>query len=829
MDAVFQTVLKMSLSASVLAATVMLLRLVLKKAPKWIACCLWALVALRLLCPVSPESSLSLMPDTEPVTQQVMALQPTVSSSNIMQQENGQPVEIQPDTPAPQFVFRFWMAWVFGVAGMLLYMLISYLAVRKRVWINEPLDARVRRCDYITTPFILGLVHPKIYLPSSLPESSRAYVIAHEQAHLKRKDHWWKPLGFLLLSIHWFNPVMWLAYILLCRDIELACDEKVIRDMAPEEKTAYSEALLQSSVRQKYITACPLAFGEVGVKARIQSILHYKKPAFWILLVALLASVALAVFFLTDRPEGLPNVEPPTTSHTPTALKTLEAVVLKDHGFMIEARFERDYQTYEVFIKTDHLPDLPVFEKWDKIIVAHSMEDSPFDGQLDQVSRIKKVETTPVLNGHLEGMVMSQTGDYVQLRVDSSDGSMMVYVNIRKFPDLQVLKKGDMVMVHYEPGVNPSQIDDPTEVRRTQVADWGVIMRASSVTPTGFRLYYGAASGWPRDLKTTDAYYLEKKENNEWVAVQGMLEGAFSTRVYSFGGGNYQNVNWQNIYGELAPGQYRYCRTLSYEGEDRVYNVEFTIHTPLATDLEGAVTQTVRYILSKQLVNPARPHDKSLEHIPQDEETGFLDEPIAGEDTGKTFQQITESHMILDQKQSGDTYTLTIAGMCRGYNNRLYKEEFFSVMLLVMRKNADGTYQATSCKMPTNLYYQADMELLFPAEMVQRILEDSVSHRDALEIACDKQVTGGIIQLKGFGKEFQSDSMEAKVILQAVASGKPRKKAYSDASVCTIFLDDTVYYYYHKAGIIHNVTEDVYTQLTDEGKGTLKTILGLIS
>jgi hypothetical protein len=468
-------------------------------------------------------------------------------------------------------------------------------------------------------------------------------------------------------------------------------------------------------------------------------------------------------------------------------------------------------------------------EKWDKIDVSYNANDSLSDGQLDQVIRITKAvqPPTPGADGHIEGMIIALSGNYAQLRVANSDTSLYFYVNIKNCS--LDLKLGDIITVSFTPGLALSQIDDVIEIRIKEKADWGVIMRASAVTPTGFRLYYAASGGFPRDIKTTDAYYLEKKENNAWVAVPGILDGAFTHRVFSFGGGNYQNVNWKTIYGELAPGQYRYCKTLSYQGEDRVYNVEFTILAPLATDLESAVNQTVRYILSRQLVNPARPHDKSLEHIPQAEETGFLDEPIAGSGTGKTFQQITESHIILDKKQTGDLYTFTIIGMCSGYNNRLLQDRFYSPMLLTIRKNADGTLEATSCKMPTNLYYQADMELLFPIEMVQRILEDSPSHYDALELACDKQVTGGVIVHKGMGSEFKEDSMEANLILQAIKNGKKLKKAYSDSYVSTIFLGDTVYYYYHKAGIIHNVTDNVYTQLTNEGKGTLKTILGLVN
>lgn len=748
MDALFETVLQMSLSAAVLTVIVLLVRLLLQKAPKWIICALWALVAVRLLCPVSFESNFSMMPNTEPVTQQIISVQPSAPTNTVIT-SSGQAVQISPNAPEPGFLFQFWMLWLAGIVGMLGYMLCSYFAVRKRVTVSVNSGDSVFQCDYIHTPFILGIFRPRIYLPSSLPPESREYVLAHEQAHLKRKDHWWKPLGFVLLSVHWFNPVIWLGYICLCRDIELACDERVIRDMDTGEKKAYSEALLTGSVQQRFVTACPLAFGEIGVKARVRSVLNYKKPAFWLILAALVLCVSVAVCFLTNRPGSEPPTDPPT--------------------------------------------DI--------------------------------VETTI----HFEGMVIAQEGPYIQLRRETANTVRMIYVNISNFPELPQLKPGDIVLVHCNPSEDSDFWDDITEIRRIQVADWGILMRAADISPTGFQLYMGYSGGFPRTLTTTDAYYLEKKDGSQWTAVPGILDGAFSDRTYNMSSGNYYDISWEHIYGALEPGKYRFCKTISFDGEDRVYDVEFTVLAPLPTDLETAVTQTVRYILSKQLVNPALPHDKSLEHIPQDEETGFLDEPVAGESIGKTFDQITESHMILDQKQSDDIYTLTIVGMCRGYNNRVFQEEFFSPMLLTLRKNPDSTYVATSCKIPTSLYYQADMELLFPAEMVQKILDGYKSHYNALADACDKQVTGGMIALQGFGQTYEPDSIEGKLILQTIESGKKYTHSYSDNSVCTIYIGDTVHYYYFKPGIIHNVTDNVYTQLTEEGRGILKTILDLVN
>jgi len=190
--------------------------------------------------------------------------------------------------------------WILGIAVMLLYAAISFIRLQKRVRASLYLRDNIWICDDIQTPFILGVFKPRIYIPSGTDEAQLPHIIAHENAHLKRRDHWWKPLGFLVLAIHWFNPLVWLAYILLCRDIELACDEKVIRELNQGESIAYSEALLSCSVNRKMVMVCPLAFGEVGVKERVKRVLNYKKPAFWIVVVAVIASVALAVCFLTN-------------------------------------------------------------------------------------------------------------------------------------------------------------------------------------------------------------------------------------------------------------------------------------------------------------------------------------------------------------------------------------------------------------------------------------------------------------------------------------------------------------------------------------------------
>ncbi|MBR4132786.1 MAG: hypothetical protein IKT99_07385 [Oscillospiraceae bacterium] len=307
----FPVVWRMSLSASVLALVVLALRFALKRAPKWVRCLLWALVAVRLLCPVLPESRLSLMPREERLPVAVDAVLPAVEFETPTDHAINHASENDTVSVTTSMAPGDWLplVWAFGVLVMLVYAAVSFLRLRRRVRASVPLEDRVLLCDEIDTPFILGMLRPRIYLPSRLDGPERAHVLAHERAHLARRDHWWKPFGFLLLSVHWFNPVLWLAYVLLCRDIELACDERVIRDLDRDSVAGYSRALLDCGVSRRRIAACPLAFGEVGVKQRVKNILNYRKPAFWIVCAALAVCIAAGVCFLTEPASKEPQEE----------------------------------------------------------------------------------------------------------------------------------------------------------------------------------------------------------------------------------------------------------------------------------------------------------------------------------------------------------------------------------------------------------------------------------------------------------------------------------------------------------------------------------------
>ena len=312
MAAVFLKLLNLSISASWLVLAVLVLRLVSKRSPKWMNVLLWGIVALRLVLPFSIESALSLIPSAETVSPAAVQFDPapTITSGvsvidNAVNPSLSEHFAAVPTASVnPLYVGAYLAGWVWliGLGAMLLYALVSYLRLRRRVSVSLPIRDHIYLCDAISSPFILGVVKPHIYLPSGLDEVQRQNVLSHERAHLARRDHWWKPLGFALLAVYWFNPVLWLAYTLLCRDIELACDERVIRTMDESAVKTYSTVLLACSMPRKAVITCPLAFGEVGVKERVRNALHYKKPAFWVVAASVAVCVVVAVCFLTDPP-----------------------------------------------------------------------------------------------------------------------------------------------------------------------------------------------------------------------------------------------------------------------------------------------------------------------------------------------------------------------------------------------------------------------------------------------------------------------------------------------------------------------------------------------
>lgn len=332
MTELFLQVVNLSISASWLIAAVLVLRLLLKKAPRWISVLLWGLVAIRLVCPLSIESALSLLPSASTIPSDIMTNpSPSIETGipaldrvvNPVIEHSFAPQPAASANPLQILLPLLAVTWAAGAVLLVLYAGISYLQLRRRVSTAVRLRDNIFQTEQVLSPFILGVLWPCIYLPFSLDEITLAAVVAHEQAHIRRKDHWWKPLGFLVLAVHWFNPLVWISYILLCRDIELACDEKVIREMGSAERADYSQALLSCSVRQKRTVACPLAFGEVGVKERVKRVLHYRKPAVYLVALAVICCLGAAVCFLTSPRTEPDGASPASATGEPDTDRTI--------------------------------------------------------------------------------------------------------------------------------------------------------------------------------------------------------------------------------------------------------------------------------------------------------------------------------------------------------------------------------------------------------------------------------------------------------------------------------------------------------------------------
>ena len=309
MDDVFLKLVNLSISASWLILAVLVLRVVLKKAPKWVMPLLWGVVALRLVCLFSIESALSLIPSAETIPSEIV----TETREPVLYEQATLDIVTNPTLPSaaevPVGVSRqqaqvdfniYSVLWLAGMAALLVHALVSAGKLKRKLATAILLRDNIYESEFVDSPFVFGVVKPNIYLPMHMDEGTAAYVIAHERAHLARRDHWWKVLGYLVLALHWFNPLVWVAYILFCRDIELACDEKVVKGLDGAARADYSQALLSCAAPKRAVAACPLAFGEGNIKMRVKSALHYKKPAFWVAAAAVLAVVIVAVCFLTN-------------------------------------------------------------------------------------------------------------------------------------------------------------------------------------------------------------------------------------------------------------------------------------------------------------------------------------------------------------------------------------------------------------------------------------------------------------------------------------------------------------------------------------------------
>ena len=573
METLFLKLVNMSITASWLVVAIIAVRLVFKKAPKWILCLLWGLVAFRLICPFSIESSLSLIPDSEPLSQETIYSPETTKQAHgdILDSEGNvlvsripaargeilvaqgnvileKPLAVPDAKPALRWTSVLSKIWMVGVIGMLSYSIVSYQLLKRKVATAIPLKRGIKQSEYVESPFVLGIVRPVIYLPFDMAEADCAYVIAHEKAHIRRRDHWWKPFGFLLLSIYWFNPVLWVAYILLCRDIEAACDEKVIKDMEKDERRAYSTALLNCSIHRRRIAACPLAFGETGVKARVKSVMNYKKPAFWVILIALVVSIIVAVCFLTNPKETLPiTMTADYVNRTRADLRFYFKEAIPDSNYEISENY-----SLETLIDG----------KW-----------SEFAKGSQQVANVQ--------GGNVDYDAWSIV-DWEESCGQLPNGTYRLNKDIS---------------VHVEPDKTESHVVS-LEFTIGGLADKYATFTLDDINPTGAKLFEHTKVKDESLLIYGEGIWLESIQDGQWAYVEATqyIEPILRKDKYfihqTIDPSGYTQLDWSTIYGELPDGTYRIAREVTYIAEDdlRVCTayVEFNISTsPVTISLEN--------------------------------------------------------------------------------------------------------------------------------------------------------------------------------------------------------------------------------------------------
>lgn len=543
----------MSITASWLVLAIIAVRLIFKKTPKWILCLLWGLVAIRLICPFSFESALSLIPSAEPLPQEIIyTAQPEIQSGvpvidntvNPVLESSMTPIEPASVNPTQIWSFILSQVWFLGMVLMLIYSLVSYLLLKRKVATAIPVRRGIKQSEFVDSPFVLGIIRPMIYLPIGMAEGDMAYVIAHEKAHIRRRDHWWKPLGFLLLSIYWFNPLLWAAYILLCRDIEAACDEKVIREMDKDDRRAYSTALLNCSIHRRRIAACPLAFGEVGVKERVKGVMNYKKPAFWVILIALVICIVIAVCFMTN-----PKNELPITMRADYVNRTRA-----DLKFSFDDKLtEGDYQISE----------------------AYSLEIL-VDGNWQELERISDEEPTePVYE------VSSEDADFHAWSLPNWEES---YGRLKD--GTYRIKK----QITFSSDSDESETSHVTvEFTVGGTADDYVTYTLEDVTPTGAKLYEHekVSNEFQLIYDGSEGIWLESNQDGQWTYVEPteyiepLLKKDRHYINQLINHSEYIQLDWSSLYGDLPDGTYRIAREVTNTAEDdlRVCTayVEFSI------------------------------------------------------------------------------------------------------------------------------------------------------------------------------------------------------------------------------------------------------------
>lgn len=661
MDVLLLKIINMSIAASWLILTVIFLRAVLKKVPKWINVLLWGIVAIRLVSPFNFESSVSLIPDaigsgelvsqwTDDYIGDIDIYHPnsiyydaaiSAGREPISDGEGGYYVVTKHDQLGESSTIEntvipvLTVVWLTGIMAMLIYATGSYFRLKKKIGASLYRNDNIWISDDIQTPFILGTIKPRIYIPSGTEEAQLPHIIAHENAHLKRRDHWWKPLGFLVLALHWFNPLVWVAYILLCRDIELACDEKVVRNLNQSESIAYSEALLSCSMNRRTVMVCPLAFGEVGVKERVKRVLNYKKPAFWIVGAAVILSIILAVCFLTNPKQDSFRIRITIPAGTTREIIYPEDFVYSDEeisplGNKITITSGDGLGDTEVVLMPIQVkgknayepkyltPEMPVemdVEKgvWFKIGINMqnpTVEDMVVYVEVDGIevrvedeviyvfqAEILEIHDDYYLVQPMEGSWERSSTDRIEVPIKNAHPSpepeVGDIIEIEYFGDILESYPAQITNVHRISVVNVNESNGteseegakdsfdsmeytfaPERMSFTEVTLNTlphVTMKMEKYKSWEGDIEISNQSG--KELQTWEGYDIQKWENGEWHKLALLTDGLWEDILYRIPAGETTifPTNWKTLYGDLPNGKYRIIKEIYETVEDETH------------------------------------------------------------------------------------------------------------------------------------------------------------------------------------------------------------------------------------------------------------------
>ena len=591
MKDIFFKVLELSLSGSILIGAVLLLRLILRKAPRWILCLLWLLAGLRLILPFEIPSPYSVQPEFDTVISTALPQQspsfdsvPPEPAETLPPQSQDQAVTMpaQPQkTPLRLTDILPWV-WLAGAVGLLGYSFLSSLRLKRRIRESVILQEGIWICPNMDTAFVLGLIRPQIYLPVGLSVEERELIVSHELTHISRLDHWTKLLFFGVLAVHWFNPLVWLAYGLLCRDMEMACDEKVIRHMDPSQRKAYSAALLRCGTPTVRIAACPVAFGEVSIKQRIKGVLNYRKPRFWIVLGAVLAVVIVTLCFLTS-----PSADDPSLPSVDTVLETIS-----QRETLITVRYRVNVNGTQGIYKLDAADAAEILEsvRWRGLLRERK---TGYQGYITLM--LPEDCSLRIYDNRNASVIRGEKMKHYRLSRDI-------------FPELCAL-------------LTPADEDDVISGGAESLLDWGISMTLDNISAIGGRLIL-QQDGTPLrgELWFGSDFHLETLTADGWKSVDLITEYAiFTTEAYGLDiGGNHINLlNWSHLYGSLEAGIYRVGKTISLSQDtnpslSKTFYAQFTVTeemapaTPTVSSLEEQITAQEGILRCRQAMTQAK-------------------------------------------------------------------------------------------------------------------------------------------------------------------------------------------------------------------------------